>query len=352
MVFGSTLRLTLAKAVITAAAALTGPFGIASQIPSANEHFVIAPRGPEIPVDPSTFDLNEPVMPIGGDPGLRMTMPVRIGERGPYPFMIDTGSQRTIIATELATRLMLPPLQPVEIISMAGRVTVSSVQLSDLRFGDHAVSSLAALTIARADMGSLGIIGLDSLADKRLILDFNQRRMEVSRSRRSSAVRDEKDAIVVRARSRYGQLILMNSRVDGRKVDVILDTGAEQSVGNMALFRSLKAKRLVVPPTPTVLTSVTGVDVPAQFAVVRQLTIGDATLDNVPMLFLDAAPFTELGLGERPAMLLGMGMLRLFDRIAIDFGQRHVDFHLAGGDARQRGRLDFADTGAADASGR
>jgi len=325
---GYMLALALLNVLAIAGPAAAQPMDPADLVGAADGHFVITPSNPEAAADPSAFQLNAPLLTIGSDVGERMTMPVEIGGLGPYPFVIDTGSQRTIIATELAQRLALPPLPPVEIVSMAGRVTVSAVQLEALRFGEHAIGSLAALTIARADMGGMGIIGLDSLRDKRLTLDFAKRRMEIGASRRASASRDE-DSIVIRARSRYGQLILMNSRIDGRRVNVILDTGAELSIGNMALFRSLKLKRLIVPPRPTVLMSVTGIEVPAQFAVVRRLSIGSAAMDNVPMVFLDAAPFDELGLGDKPAMLLGMGMLRLFDRIAIDFGHRHIDFHLA-----------------------
>ncbi len=315
-------------------------------LPESN--FTITPSNPEQSFDPTTFQLTGQLVPIGKGLDDRMTMPVHIGQSGAYDFVIDTGSQRTIVAKELAQRLALPELAPVEIVSMAGRVTVSSVMLGGLKFGDHDIENLEALSIAHADMGGAGIIGLDSLKGKRLTLDFKQRKLEVGKSRRS-ATQSDANTIVVEARSKYGQLILVNSRVDGRRVSVILDTGAEMSVGNMALFNSLKVKKLVVPPQPTVLTSVTGIQVPALFTVVRRITIGTVTLDNVPMVFLDAAPFEELDLGDTPAMLLGMRMLRLFDQVAIDFGNRHVDFHIRdsamSASASRLASLDTARTG-------
>jgi predicted aspartyl protease len=205
------------------------------------------------------------------------------------------------------------------------------VTLGGLRFGDHFVEQLVALTIGHADLGSAGIIGLDGLKDKRLTLNFTERRMDVGKSRSAPMRNTDPNTIVVEARSRLGQLILVDSRIDGQKVNVILDTGAEMSVGNMALFNRLKLKRLVIPPTPTTLTSVTGISVPALFTIVRRMTIGSMTLENMPMVFLDAEPFNALDLGDKPAMLLGMRMLRMFDRVAIDFGNRHVDFHLKQG---------------------
>ena len=46
-------------------------------------------------------------------------------------------------------------------------------------------------------------------------------------------------------------------------------------------------------------------------------------------VFADSPPFERLGLAERPAMLLGMANLRLFDRVLIDFPRRRVFFDLA-----------------------
>jgi predicted aspartyl protease len=331
---------TLPFAALAGAQPVDNPPDIIEATDGPGWRFVITPSNPNLAADPASFELNDPVVEFTTDHAERMMMPVEIGGLGPYPFIIDTGSQRTIVARELAQRLALPELPSVEIISLAGPVTLPAVQLEAIQFGGHKIEALKALTIKHSDMGSMGVIGLDSLVDKRLTMDFVKGRMEIGDSRRAARTDTDDGSIVVKARSRYGQLILVNSRIDRRRVNVILDTGAELSVGNMALFRSLKTNRLVVPPQPTSLVTVTGVEVPAQFAVVRRLSIGPAALENVPMVFLDAAPFEMLGLGDKPAMLLGMGMLRLFDRVAIDFGHRHVDFHIApGGPSADRLRL-------------
>jgi predicted aspartyl protease len=258
----------------------------------------------------------------------RMTMPVEIGDNGPYPFLIDTGSHRSIIATDLAQRLMLPMLPPVEIVSMSGRETVAAVQLDRISFGAQVVSDLPALSIARDDLGGTGLIGLDGLKDKRLTLDFRARKMEIGRSQSADQARLKHDTTVVQATRRLGQLILSDANIEGRAVNLILDTGAEMSIGNMALYRNLRMKRLVIPPTKAVLISITGELVPAQFTIVRRLEIGQIKLNNVPMVFVDAQPFAELDLADKPAMLLGMTVLRQFRRVAIDFGNRHVDFQM------------------------
>jgi len=332
--------LAVAAAVAATAATLALPSSAAAQVappaaaPPGRGVFSIGANEPIVPREVPPALLLDTQLTLGRDRSDRMTMPVEIAGMGPYDFLIDTGSQRTIVASEIAQHLALPALPPVEIVSMAGRVTVPTVQVGGLSFGDHVVENLEALSIDHADLGGAGLIGLDGLHGKRLTLDFRQRRMTIGRSVRADPRRDP-DTIVVKARSRYGQLILVNSRIDGRRVNVILDTGAEMSVGNMALFNRLKIERLVIPPTQTVLTSVTGAQVPALFTIVKRISVGGVELANVPMVFLDAAPFDELGLADRPAMLLGMYMLRQFDRVAIDFGNRRVDFRLPPGANRQ-----------------
>ena len=50
----------------------------------------------------------------------------------------------------------------------------------------------------------------------------------------------------------------------------------------------------------------------------------------MPIVFADADAFRELGLDKTPALLLGMGTLRQFNRMMIDFKQRRVLFDLPG----------------------
>ncbi len=299
---------------------------------------------PEIPVQQATPTpaADEPAraVSLGVDVADRMTLPVHVGGSGPYPFIIDTGSHRTILSTELARQLALTSRGPVSIVAMSGRATVDTVQVPHLSFGTEEVYGVDALTLERANLGSVGLIGLDGLQDKKVTLDFRARELRVTDSAGPERSREVGDLIVVRARSRLGQLILVDSRVEGQRVSVILDTGAQVSVGNMALFAKMKASRLVIPPSPVELTSVTGETIVAQYSVVKRITVGSVTLSNVPMVFVDAAPFIELGLGKRPAMLLGMEMLRMFDRIAIDFGRREVNFVIPRSEgALGRGRL-------------
>jgi predicted aspartyl protease len=129
--------------------------------------------------------------------------------------------------------------------------------------------------------------------------------------------------IVITARRRSGQLIMTNAVIDGVKVDVVIDTGAETSIGNLPLQRALSRRHQ---SETTVLHSVTGQSVEAQIGFATSLVIDKVSLNNVLIAYADSPAFAALLLGKKPALLLGMRDLRSFDRVAIDFESRKILF--------------------------
>ena len=258
----------------------------------------------------------------------RVTIPIHIGGEGPWPFVIDTGSQRTVISRDLADRLRLPVQRQVTIISMTGRSEARTVAVPRLNYGGGSVDDIEAPVLEAAHLGAPGLLGLDSLHAKRLLLNFRTGRMEITGSRK--AWRDP-DAIIVEARRRKGQLILLDSDVDGMRVNIILDTGTYISVGNIALMRRLVRKKRVPALVPASLMSVTGDTLPGQLGRIGQIRMGSILLKDMAVMFADATPFQKLGLHDKPALLLGINALKMFDRVAIDFGRGRVDFLMPDG---------------------
>src|SRR3546814_6492608 len=82
------------------------------------------------------------------------------------------------------------------------------------------------------------------LEKRRVLIDFRKETMEIleTRKRARPIIRDN-DAIVVTARNSAGRLILSDARLDGKRIDVIVDTGAQTSVGHIALQKLVAAKR-------------------------------------------------------------------------------------------------------------
>lgn len=266
----------------------------------------------------------------GRDLNARLTVPVMINGGGPYHFVVDTGAERTVISRELADRLTLAPSKQVTLLTIGGSNLVDTAMVPDLKLtaSRSRLVDLQAPVLSEAHLGAVGMLGIDSLQRKRVILDFRAKRMTISETPRSTAT--EADEIVVIARRRYGQLILVDAEADGQAINVVIDTGSAVTIANDVLRRRLVQRGRLGPIIPIMITSVTGTQTPADYTSMRRIRIGGVNLDDMPVAFADAQIFHRLGLDRKPALLLGMDALHLFDRVSIDFANRNVRFLMPG----------------------
>ena len=274
----------------------------------------------------------EPVLPqaeastsiaLGADRSERMTVPVSIAGLVDIPFVVDTGAERTVISRQLADRLGLSSGPTRRLVTVTGSGDVATVLVPRLELSGSSVRNIEAPALDAGHLGASGLLGLDSLQSRRILLDFKKNQMTVVPSRKREE-RWDPDTIVVKAKSRYGQLILVDSSIDGQKIQVIVDTGAQTSIGNMALLKRLAGRRRGPTLTTVTLSSVTGGTVEAQYTQIRKIKIAGLTLNHIPVAFTDAEPFRRFGLANKPALLLGMDALRLFERVSVDFANKQV----------------------------
>ena len=258
-----------------------------------------------------------------GDSAERMTVPVAVQGSGPYRFLIDTGSQRTVVSTAVADRLALVAGPSIKVVGIAGVDQVATAHVEEIAFGQQSVAGLTVPLLDDRHMGADGIIGTDSLQDQRVVLDFGRETITIGTPRELGSTSGYE--IVVRARRRSGRLILTDALIDGVRTDVVVDTGAQGTIGNLALQRALRAKAT----GKGSLTSATGQVMPADFGVAGQLKLGSLQVGNVLIAFADGPAFTELKLHDRPAIFLGMHEMRAFNRIAIDFSSHKVFFDVS-----------------------
>lgn len=273
---------------------------------------------------------------LSSDQTMRMTVQVRIGGQGPYAFLVDTGSERTAISRQLAAELKLPLGTPTRVHSVLGSETVPTVHIHQLAVGSRSLSVLDAPTFLAEHMGAAGILGIDSLRAQRVVFDFKAREMRIAPGQVEERGQLEGDTIVVRARTRKGRLVLTKARIDGIPIAVIIDTGAQYSVGNLPLMRQLqRASRprldrtdLRVNDQSAIMESVTGQVKSVDIARVQRLDLGGVALTDVTVAFASARIFKELGYDGKPAILLGINAMRAFDKVSIDFERKRVRFVL------------------------
>lgn len=267
-----------------------------------------------------------------GEADLRMTVPADMGSGGIWPFVIDTGAERTVLSRELAERLALAPGRAVRVTTMTGVVVVPTAILPGMRISTLAPPSIEAPLFARANLGAIGMIGLDALQGHAVTIDFDAGTMSLRPSRRRKLVAREGE-IVVTAKRRSGQLVVTDARWGGRRVSVVIDTGSPVTIANPALLAAARRApaRLgtvsVIAPDGSVLA--------ADARALDGVEIGSVVLNGVTVAVADAAPFHRFDLVDTPALLLGMETLRLFRRVEIDFPGRSIRFTLPRGAVRQ-----------------
>jgi len=275
---------------------------------------------------------------ISSDGADRMTVPVSVGGTGPYQFLVDTGSERTVISKELARQLRLTSGRAAVLHSVMGANDIETVHIPHLQVSSNTVSVVDAPALGASNIGADGMLGIDSLRSQRVLFDFKAKTMSITPSTQPLE-RLEGDTIVVRARSRDGRLIFTQAKIDGKRVAVIVDTGSQVTIANMALQKLLSKKGHVPIPETVTIESVTGERMSANVTRVAKLELGGVQLTDLSVAFADAHIFRQLNLDDRPALLLGMNAMKAFDRISIDFAAKKVRFVLPGTSMRKSVRV-------------
>jgi predicted aspartyl protease len=298
---------------------------------SAPPATVAAPPPPDPAALPSPLPVDSSTVP--GTPAstavklrevdTRMTVPVLINGKGPFRFIVDSGATRTVISNTLAVQLGLPSAGTVPLHSVGGESDVPAVHIDSLYVGALPAKEIVAPVLDEANLGGLGILGIDTLKGKKVVIDLVHHAMSVEPADKGAEEPTQPNEIVVTARSRLGQLVLADADVAGQKVYAVVDTGSMVTLGNLTLRDKLVRRKRATPQQVTI-TDVTGRKIIANYAPISDLRLGDFHMSNVVIAFDDAHAFDRFGLSGKPAMLLGMDMMAAFTRVSIDFVRRKV----------------------------
>ena len=253
----------------------------------------------------------------------RMTVPVRVSGTGPYRFLVDTGADRTAISRELASHLKLDAGQDTQLHSIARESTIKTAMVPSLQLARREVKVRDAALLSSENIGADGILGVDSLRSQRILFDFENQTMSIVPSA-TPDFRDEPGTIVIEANRRNGRLIVTEATANGHSVVVIIDTGSQISLGNLALHKALLGNHMLNGSEEVVLESVTGDRLVGDYMFVRELQMGPVGLKDLAIVFADAHVFKQLKLDGKPALLLGMNAMRAFKKVSIDFAAKRL----------------------------
>jgi hypothetical protein len=254
----------------------------------------------------------------------RLTVEVHINGHGPYQFVVDSGADISVVGLHVARDLQLPIGTSVVLNGMTERSVVDRVKVASLTMGPTTIEDLQLPALSEGDVGGQGMIGIDALVRRRILMDFEKRLIKVEDA--STPVKALPDEIVIVARRSRGQLILTHVRAGGLSLDAVIDTGAELTIGNPMLRDKLVRRHQQFLHVKGL--GVTGKEIDLEVAVIPELQIGGILIRNLPVAFADLPPFHVFGIADEPALFLGTDVLETFRKISLDFEARKVRFQL------------------------
>ncbi len=281
---------------------------------------------PTPPVLPDvTVSAPEPryVAPTTRDRIGRIWAPVHIDGRGPYRLVLDTGASHSAVTRRVVEDLALP-VEPATVLlrGTTGSMVADRVRATTLEVGELLVEDVTMPVVADAFGGADGVLGAQGLRDKRIVIEFLRDRISIARSHRQlPPVGFER--LPFRFHPSRGMRVEL--KVGSVRTIGVIDTGAQRTVGNLALRRALLRGR----ERREVEESIVGVTQDVQegrLLRVPPIAAGKLTIRSAGIAFADLHIFESWGLNDRPAVLIGMDVLGVLETLIIDY--RRAELHM------------------------
>lgn len=268
-------------------------------------------------------------LPATTDAAKHLTISVEINGR-PFRFVVDTGADRTVLADTTADALGLRPSGTVMLAGIVRTVRAETVDVSTIGFGPFSRKDLRLPILPRAQLMADGYLGIDLIDHHRVTLDFEHGALEITDPLPSIlTVYAPQFITVLPASGTFGHLRAARCTVNRHNVTAFVDTGAESTMGNEALYRELiESDPSTVSRTSMELTGLTGGTALARLTTPRLAEIGKLQFVNCTIAIADLQVFEIWGLKDKPALLIGMNWLRQFRRVSIDYARREIRFEL------------------------
>lgn len=309
----------LAPAALSWAAPASDAFGVAVPSVAIGSGPAEVVRGGVVP---SLF-----ATPTTRDHVGRVVVPVMVNGQGPFRFIVDTGANRSTISPQLVRTLGLTPTEgaTVTVNGITGAaqtvfVVVDSLQAGELQIDGTALPVVWAPVMAGAD----GILGAAGLSEKSLLIDFQRNRVEIAHHV-DSLLRGQ--SVRIHALPLTHGLVAVDARVGRTRVTAIIDTGAERTLGNLALRDALKMPRSRGAVTLTSVYGATEEIEMGEIARAPPITIDSLHITDVAIVYGDFHIFNVWGLQAAPALVIGMDVLGTVASLSIDF--KHKEIYVA-----------------------
>lgn len=254
----------------------------------------------------------------------RIWAPVFIDGQGPFRFVLDTGATTVALSRDAATLLglRLDRARQVQLRGTTGATMVPQIAVDRVEIGDFLVENQRVILVDDAFGGADGVLATRLLSDRRIFVEFRKDRIEITRSRGQPAPLGF-TTIPVKFASR--QVPWVDAWIGPVKVKAVIDTGAQQTLGNLALRVALvAARRRTMELRNEGVIGVTGDVQEGQSAGVPVIRLGNVQISNARVNFVDLHIFEHWRMLDEPAILIGMDVIGVLDTFILDYRRREL----------------------------
>jgi predicted aspartyl protease len=272
---------------------------------------------------------------IGGDG--RVSTDVFIDGQGPFNFLLDTASSRTMLFDHLRQKLNLEPSQAgrLKVYAMNNIGSAVPVKPRELRLGDWRIENLT-LGVLPDEMhspegvaGADGILGMDALAGHFLMVDHDTLRLKLMNP--AGADTDiyrrwpSAELTPYQAKDIDVTLWWLRAKFGDQNVTALLDMGSGITMLNWNAAEKLGIHRAAFEkqPIPQSLRDALGTLEPVVTVKGLTITMAERTFPAQTVIVANAAVFRYFGLDDKAAAIIGPALLR-YNSLAIDFGKRRI----------------------------
>jgi hypothetical protein len=259
----------------------------------------------------------------------RIWAPVMIDGKGPFRLVLDTGATGSAITASAAQLLGIPVSTESEahVTGFTGSAVVPIIRVDTLEVGDLFLGPAHLPVLADVFGGAQGVLGSEGLANKRIYADFTEDRLTITRSHGEHARIGFSTVPLKVVRG----LLVADVMVGPVPAKAIIDTGAQGTVGNLALQNALMRKA----PRGATRTDIMGVTLDVQsgdYLMAPDIDFGGhMKVRGIRITFGDMYVFQHWGYVDTPALTLGMDLLGTFDVLVIDYTRHELQIRFHGG---------------------
>jgi predicted aspartyl protease len=251
----------------------------------------------------------------------RVWVPVIINGKGPFRLVLDTGATSSAILSPVAETLGLPLTEGARsrLQGATGSAIVPHVIADRMEVGDLLINDAKLVVVPDVFGGAEGVLGTQGLADKRIYIDFRRDLVEIVYARgkpRPPGMTVQKFEV---GRGRLAEFYML---VGGVRTRAIIDTGAQQTIGNDSLRDALLLRRRKAEDTDVI--GVTLDVAQGQRIRVPPIAMGGVQVRNLHITFGEISIFSHWRLTRDPAMLIGMDVIGTLETFVIDYSRREL----------------------------